>query len=207
MIHAPTTKRPASTRATAGAALRVFFALWPDPPVRDALAALARDAAAQAQGRASAAEDLHLTLVFLGDVAPSRVALLQAIGRHVCAAVPAFTLSLDCTGMFRGSGIAWAGASATPPELAGLVGRLREALVAEGFALERRGFRPHVTLARRCRKPGGIRIAEPVAWIAAGMALNASELRSDRSRYRELASWPLGPRERGDPRQPSTGNG
>ena len=161
MIHAPTAKRPASTRATAGAALRVFFALWPDARARDALAALARDAAAQAQGRAPAAENLHLTLAFLGDVAPGRVAILQAIGRHVSAAVPAFTLSLDCTGMFRGSGIAWAGASATPPELAGLVARLREALVAEGFALERRAFQPHVTLARRCRKPGSIRIAEP----------------------------------------------
>ena len=188
------------------ASLRVFFALWPDAPARDALAALARDTVAQAQGRAPVAENLHLTLAFLGDVAPGRIAALRAIGRHVSSVVPAFTLSLDCTGMFRGSGIAWAGASATPPELAGLVERLREALVAEGFALERRAFQPHVTLARRCRKPNGVRILAPIAWNVAGIALNASELRPDRSRYRELASWPLGPPESDDPRRHSTGS-
>ena len=206
MIHAPTAKRPASTRATAGAALRVFFALWPDARARDALAALARDTAAQAQGRAPAAENLHLTLAFLGDVAPGRIAALQAIGGtwpRRCRRSRCRSTARACSAARGSLGRAH---RRTPPELAGLVGRLREALVAEGFALERRAFQPHVTLARRCRKPAGVRIPAPIAWNVARIALNASELRPDRSRYRELASWPLGPRESDDPRRHSTGS-
>ena len=169
----------------------MFFALWPDPDARDALAALARDTAVQAQGRATEAANLHVTLAFLGDVAVTRVTALSTIGLAAASMVPPCTLTLDRTGTFRGSGIAWAGASATPRELGELVQQLREALTAEGFALERRTFQPHVTLARRCRKAANVGIVAPIAWNVAGIALNASELASGGARYRELADWPL----------------
>jgi len=147
----------------------------------------------QAQGRAPAAENLHLTLAFLGDVAATRIATLHAIGLAVAAAAPPFTLTLDRAGAFRGSGIAWAGASATPRELGELVRQLCDALTAEGFAIEHRTFQPHVTLARRCRKPGRIQIASPIAWNVSRVALNASETLPDGPRYRALADWRLGP--------------
>ena len=45
-------------------------------------------------------------------------------------------------------------------------------LAADGFATEPRAFHPHVTLARRCRKPGSGAIAVPVAWTVAQLVLN-----------------------------------
>ena len=49
---------------------RLFFALWPDGPARAVLAGHAARLARLARGRAVPAARLHLTLVFLGAVAP-----------------------------------------------------------------------------------------------------------------------------------------
>jgi 2'-5' RNA ligase len=173
-------------------ALRVFFAVWPDAAARDALAALARDAAARTQGREVPVANLHLTIAFVGDVAPARVADLRAIGKAVAGTAPSFMLTLDRAGTFRGTGITWAGPSSTPPHLAQLARQLADALAAEGFAVERRAFNAHVTLARRCRKPGDVTLAAPVPWTAARLVLNASNLRTGAVAYGELDGWTLG---------------
>jgi len=173
--------------------LRVFFAVWPDAAARDALAKLACAVAAEEGGRAPAQENLHLTLAFVGDVAEERVAALRAVGLEATIGVPAFDLALDRVGAFRGSGITWAGASRVPAALGHLVGRLNDALAAQGFPTDPRPFQAHVTLARRCRRQPGANLAPPIAWTVATLTLNASELAPGGSRYREIAGWPLGP--------------
>ena len=174
--------------------LRVFFALWPDAGARDALATLSRAVVRQAGGRAPAAENLHLTLAFVGEVTVDRADALRVVGLAATAGMPAFDLSLDGVGAFRGSGIAWAGASSVPPELAQLVSQLNDALTAQGFPTDPRPFHAHVTLARRCRRAAAALPAAPITWTVDGMTLNASELAPGGSRYRELAAWPLGRR-------------
>jgi 2'-5' RNA ligase len=101
-------------------------------------------------------------------------------------------LTLDCGGMFRAAGIAWMGASVSPERLQRLVDELGVGLSAQGFAHERRAFLPHITLARRCRRPGDFTLAVPIRWTVARIALYASELASAGPWYRELAGWPLG---------------
>jgi 2'-5' RNA ligase len=183
----------------AGDALRVFFAVWPDAAAGDALAKRASEVAAEAGGRAPAIENLHLTLAFVGEVAVDRVAALSAAGVAATAGVPAFELSLDRVGAFRGAGIAWAGASSVPAALAQLVAQLNDALMAQGFPTDPRPFQAHVTLARRCRRAPAAVHAAPIMWTVDGMTLNASELASGGSRYRELATWPLRHRATEDP--------
>jgi len=172
--------------------LRIFFALWPDAGARDALSALARDTAAQAGGRAPSAGNVHLTLAFLGDVAAARLAALHLIGPAVAAAVPPFTLTFDRVGAFGDGRIAWAGASAPPRELQRLVQLLTGALAQEGFPTERRAFHPHVTLARRCRRPAGTGTIVSIAWSVERITLNASERSPRGPEYCELGAWPLG---------------
>jgi 2'-5' RNA ligase len=171
---------------------RVFFALWPDAGARDALSSLARDTAAQAEGRAPSTGNLHLTLAFLGDVAAERIGALHAIGSAVASAVHPFTLTLDRVGAFGDGGMASAGASAPPRELQRLVQLLTGALAQEGFPTERRAFHPHVTLARRCRRPAGTGTIVSIAWSVERITLNASELSPRGPRYRKLGAWPLG---------------
>ena len=192
-------QRPAAAAAGADASLRVFFALWPDAQARDALAKRANVVAEEAGGRAPAIENLHLTLAFVGEVAADRVEALCAAGLAATADVPAFDLSLDRVGAFRGSGIAWAGASSVHADLAQLVSQLNDALTAQGFPTDLRPFQAHVTLARRCRRQPRANQATPIAWTVAKLVLNASDLGSGGPRYRELAAWPLGRRPAEDP--------
>ena len=173
--------------------LRVFFALWPDADARDRLAAAAKDVAARTKGRAPPAANLHVTLAFIGDVAPERIGALCAIGASVAASATPFVLTLDCAGTFRGTGIAWAGASSLPPSLVELARSLAAGLVAQGFPVEQRAFTPHVTLARRCKTPSLASLGAPIGWTVTRLALDASESARDGPRYRELASG-AGPR-------------
>jgi len=172
--------------------LRVFFALWPDDDARDRLAAAARDVAARTQGRAPAAANLHVTLAFIGEIAPERIDALCTIGASAAASAEPFVLRLDCAGTFRGTGIAWAGASTLPPPLVDLARNLAAGLGAQGFPVEQRAFAPHVTLARRCRTPSLARLGEPIGWTVTRLALDASESAREGPRYRELTAWPLG---------------
>lgn len=172
--------------------VRAFFALWPDAAARDALAELAHAVAVETGGRAPVAQNIHLTLAFLGEVSVARIAALQAIGAAAAAAATAFVVNFDRVGAFRGSGIAWAGASETPAELSRLAAELSAALSAAGFVTDPRPFHAHVTLARRCRRRTGVPLAAPIAWSVARLVLNASDLAPDGPRYRELAGWALG---------------
>jgi len=179
-------------RRHADAPLRVFFALWPDAPASAALGVLAPEVATRMAGRAPQSGNLHLTMAFVGEVGPNRVAVLQTIGRAAAARTAPFALTLDRVGIFRGSGIAWAGASSAPPDIMALAQRLAEGLAAERFSVEERAFHPHVTLARRCRRGGHLAIAPSIAWNVTRLVLNVSLLSSGSPRYDELDGWSLG---------------
>jgi 2'-5' RNA ligase len=183
---------PPPTSPAAPHSLRVFFALWPAEAARRAVAARARDVAASGRGRAPPMENVHLTLAFVGEVAAERLPALQAIGAQAATAVPPFTLRFDRVGAFRDSGIAWLGTGTAEPALQALVDALAAGLAASGFPVERRPFRAHVTLARRCARPPAAASVPALAWPVAGFTLTASELAPGGSRYRTLAAWPLG---------------
>ncbi len=144
-----------------------------------------------AGGRAARPENVHLTLAFVGEVAATRVALLEEIGAAAARHTAPFTLALERIGGFRDAGIAWLGAAATPPALERLAREMNEALAAAGFRVERRHFRPHVTLARRCATPPGAAAIAPMTWHVEGMTLTTSMLRHEGSCYRELTAWPF----------------
>ena len=66
----------------------------------------------------------------------------------------------------------------------------------EGFSLEERPFRPHLTLARRLSLPGGWTpgletLLPPTPWRVERLDLMESTRREGRLRYRSLQSFPL----------------
>lgn len=167
---------------------RLFFALWPDEAAREALAAASRRLAARCGGRPVPAANLHLTLVFLGEVDPGRIPAL----RRAAQAAPGegFTLVLDLVGAFRRAGVAWAGCRRPPPELLALQADLERRVRAAGFACDERAFAPHLTLARKVRDPVEVGEAPAVAWRVGAFALVESA--RGEGGYRTLAEWPLG---------------
>ncbi len=148
-MHPPTTVSTPG-RDHRGSTVRMFFALWPDDAARAALAGLAEAIAGETGGRAPAAANLHLTLSFVGEVAPDRVDLLLGAGRDVAAEIAPFTLVLDRLGAFRGGGIAWIAATEIPSGLAAMAYGLAHRLSSAGFRVDQRAYAPHLTLARKC---------------------------------------------------------
>lgn len=167
---------------------RLFFALWPDEAARAILAPLAKRTASAGGGRAVPAANLHLTLVFLGDVPHDRIGLLSSVASTV--RMSAFDLSLDRTGTFRRTGVAWAGPSTVPPALEALQRGLDRALRDAGFALEERPFVPHLTLARKLRTWPPAGPFGPAAWRVDGFSLVESARES--GAYRDIGRWKPG---------------
>ncbi|HEY5309265.1 MAG TPA: RNA 2',3'-cyclic phosphodiesterase, partial [Casimicrobiaceae bacterium] len=178
--------------ATADApVVRAFFALAPGEEVRTRLAQLGRDVARKSRGRAVSPENAHLTLAFLGDVARSRVPVLEQVGDRLPRT--GFVVEFDSLGAWRASGVAWIAPAQLPPALVKLHSTLADALTAAGFVLETRPFRPHVTLARRCLQPQPRAHCAPIRWEVDRLFLIGSELQPEGPVYRELANWNLTP--------------
>lgn len=98
---------------------------------------------------------LHLTLVFLGEVADDRVPALAEKLREAFAPFPPLPMRISGAGTFppsRPARVAWLGLDA-PDDLARLQAAATEAAVeAVGHEPEDREYRAHITLAR-CPAP------------------------------------------------------
>lgn len=173
-------------------AVRVFFALVPPLPLRQTLGDLARAVARHAHGRPVPAENIHLTLAFVGTWPAGRLDVLFEVGGRLDAAPLAIVL--DTLGGFRRAGVAWIGTSAAPPALAVLAASLGALLREVGIAVDERPLHPHLTLARKChRYPASERVG-PLRWIVDDVTLMQSDTRAEGAHYRQLARWALRPR-------------
>ncbi|MCL4721475.1 MAG: RNA 2',3'-cyclic phosphodiesterase [Gammaproteobacteria bacterium] len=164
--------------------LRLFLALWPDTRVRDRLHTH-RDAW---QWPATATlvppGRLHLTLHFLGAVDAGRMPDLTA---GLQADFRPFRLVLDRTECWAG-GLAILAPGTLPAELSALHESLGARLAALGLPPETRGFRPHVTLARRSADARPPARFLPLSWRVQDYALVVSEAGPPPA-YRVLARY------------------
>lgn len=135
--------------------MRLFIALNFPTDVRAQIREILDTVRAQAlQGRFVGDEQLHLTLEFLGDVAPSRISLIrQALDG---LEEEPFTLRLTHAGAFRRreGDVFWLGVERSAP-LTALQSALHRSLKEKGFALDDRPFTPHITLGRKVQLPQG----------------------------------------------------
>ena len=168
--------------------MRLFFAIWPSQAAAQELRELSARIAGETGGRATPADNIHLTLEFLGEVAEERIEELARIAAS--ARVKPFLLRFDRLGAFRRARIAWAGTANPPAALLGLQRSLNESLRAAGFALEDRPYAAHVTLARHTQRPPAQRPIEPIEWRVGEFALVRSQ--AGKAKYTDLARWRLG---------------
>ena len=166
--------------------MRLFFALWPDKEVRARLSHWSRELRAVCGGRPTRPGNLHVTLAFLGSVEAKRIMEVERAAGQV--APRALSLVLDQPGYWKHNRIVWAGASAVPPELEGLVLELRDALARSRIAFDPKPFASHVTLLREAREPRAMPGLEPIRWEIAGFALVRSPLQAGGG-YEILNSW------------------
>lgn len=166
---------------------RLFFALWPDPEVRALLAETG--ASLCLRGRPTHEQDLHITLVFLGQVEPERMAAVQAAASTV-SCTP-FRLTLDLLDCWRRPGIVWCGPTEIPQALSQLALDLNRAMGECGFPPERRPYKPHVTLARKARLKERLLLEKPIAWRVKEFVLVCSDTGGEPPHYRVLKKWSM----------------
>ncbi|MGD0783191.1 MAG: RNA 2',3'-cyclic phosphodiesterase [Candidatus Aminicenantales bacterium] len=96
-------------------------------------------------------EALHLTIKFLGEIAPAGLEAIKAALADITRPVRSFPLILKGTGYFPASPKAirvfWAGVF-QQPTLMGLQREIDFRLQAQGFPAENTPFNPHLTLGR-----------------------------------------------------------
>jgi 2'-5' RNA ligase len=146
------------SHSVSGTAIRCFVAVLLPERVRAGLAAVCAELRGQTRGLSWVrADNLHLTLRFLGEVEPAMLPHVQEAVTDAASAVAPFTVSLDGLGGFppgRAPRVLWAGVSTGGEEMMALHTGLETALAARGIPRESRPFHPHVTLAR-ARDPRG----------------------------------------------------
>ena len=106
-------------------------------------------AAALSGRRTSKPEQWHITLAFLGDVSSPRT-LYDGL-RTAAARTPPFELFLAGGGAFAGPRAVWAGVGGDLDGLGALASEVQQACRAAGIPLERRKYRPHVTVGKAGR--------------------------------------------------------
>ena len=140
------------------------------------------------------AENLHLTLLFLGNQPMSQIPLLSQQAERVvdAQATAPFAIQLDHLGLFAKAKVAWMAPSQPPEPLLRLEAELRAALAAVGIGVEDRPYRPHVTLLRKATRLLAGTVT-PITLQATALHLYESRSTPDGVRYIQLASWDFAP--------------
>jgi len=99
------------------------------------------------KGKFSLPENLHLTLVFLGECDFKKAAVIKAVMDSINI-IP-FEITIDQMGCFKrdNGDIWWAGIQENKP-LLDLQNQLTDKLIMSEFMLEKRKYSPHITLGR-----------------------------------------------------------
>lgn len=135
------------------ARLRTFIALDPGKSVRDRLAGLQQSLAKAApEVKWVEPENLHLTLLFLGEVEDRTVPAVCRVVKETARSRPQFAVTVEGAGCFpnpRRPRTLWVGLGTGAPEVTELHDALEGPLLDLGcYRREERRFTPHVTLGR-----------------------------------------------------------
>ncbi|MBN1152271.1 MAG: RNA 2',3'-cyclic phosphodiesterase [Dehalococcoidia bacterium] len=153
------------------------------------------------------ANNIHVTLKFLGDVPASRIEEIRNTLEVVCSAACPMNLKVGGLGAFpssRAPRIVWAGLQGDVAPLVALARTIDEALYRIGYAREARAFAPHLTLAR-VRQEATQRTLSALsraiihtspavqsAFATSSIAVMRSQLTSTGAVYSRIAGLPLG---------------
>lgn len=145
--------------------MRLFVGAELDPDIARDLARVSEELRARVEAEAPrarltwvAADRLHFTVRFIGEVDDARVAAIVS-ALEPPLAVPVFGLTIEGIGVFPPKGpprVIWAGVTAGGDDMVRVEQEVSRRLATCGIEPEGREYSPHVTLAR-VRDAGGLR--------------------------------------------------
>lgn len=188
------------------ARLRTFIAVELGKAIRDRAVAL-QDVLARtgAQVKWVERENLHVTLLFLGEVDEREVPEICRAVAETCAARTPFEMVVEAVGCFpnaRRPRVIWVGVGQGTQELVALHDALEAPLLARGcYRREERRYTPHITLGRvKADRPSdhlAAALAKQAGWRGGSTQVEevlvlSSELRPQGPVYTVLSRAPLG---------------
>ena len=194
--------------APASAHLRLFIAVSIPEQVKAAIQAAQGELRRVLPGshiRWARAEQFHLTLKFLGDVAAGQLPALEQKTREVCARFAPFEMRAEGIGFFPERGlprVLWTGVQDREGRLPELQRALNEATVDLSSEAPEAKFTGHITLARfkDIRRAEAEKLREAVAglterrfgdWTASVVEIVRSELSPAGATHTNIAALPL----------------
>ncbi|POT55900.1 RNA 2',3'-cyclic phosphodiesterase [Citrobacter amalonaticus] len=169
---------------------RLFFAIELPGAVREQIVHWRAEQFPAEAGRPVAAENLHLTLAFLGEIGADKQQALSTLAGRIRQ--PGFTLALNDAGQWLRSRVVWLGMRQPPRGLLQLASMLRSQAARSGCYQSPQPFHPHITLLRDASHavaipPPGFCWSFPVNEFA----LYASSFKRGRTHYTQLQHWTL----------------
>lgn len=132
--------------------MRLFIAINFTEEVKRQLYKTIQDLKKQSKrGNFTRIENMHLTLAFLGEVPSERVMDLTELMQKSVAGHLSFSLEVNGFGKFvtRGERLYWCGITENKA-LVELQKEIVSRLNLNGFTVDDKPFKPHITLGRRC---------------------------------------------------------
>jgi RNA 2',3'-cyclic 3'-phosphodiesterase len=188
--------------------LRLFVGVELDDPLRAASAAAAHDlerrlrsARSRLVVRWTPAQNLHITLWFVGHVQDDRAAVI-ASSLQAPWSVPAFPFTISGAGIFPASGpprILWLGVASGADRFADLYEDLARRFAPLGYDRESRPYHPHITVGRVREADGAasrtaraaFRCGDVGSGLVRAITIFASRLGPGGARYEPLLRVPL----------------
>jgi 2'-5' RNA ligase len=174
--------------------MRLFIAVNCDDETKKRLLSVQDKIKSQSiKGNFSRPENIHLTLVFLGETPEGQVpAICSAVKEAMRPPASPFTLAFSQTGCFTHGGkeLWWIGAGHCGPSLDILKNirqRITGGLSAAGVAFDDRPFNPHITLGREIKHNAPIVIGQQeITYPVSRISLMKSERSGGALVYTEI---------------------
>lgn len=164
---------------------RLFFALWPSDKTREQIDVL-NQPIKSAELKKVKPENLHVTLVFLGNVEAETEQLIRQKASTVFA--QPFCIAFEQLDFWQKPKVLCLTTKQYDSRLLNLANTLKAMVEQCGIKTEERPYRPHVTLARKAKFCEHLKI-EPIEWLAQSFCLVESRSTSAGVRYTVIQSW------------------
>ena len=130
--------------------MRLFIAINFDKAIKESFSIVQQRLIHQAKGSFTDIENLHLTIVFLGEITEEKIEIIKEQMRRI--EIGKIKLIFNSTGYFkRADGDIWWVGMEYNKELVNMQKVLSGLLTNAGFYLEKKDYTPHITIARRVR--------------------------------------------------------
>ena len=163
---------------------KLFFALWPDAPIRQQCSQVIEKISGDCAP--VALQNLHATLLFLGRINQEQETAITATAGDL--PIPRLSLCFDQLSFWKKPGILCLTCRDFSQDVVTLSEQLAVIAKHNAVAVEERPFQPHITLARKAKQAETSEF-EPIIWQTQAFCLVESCSLATGVEYRVLKRW------------------